>query len=574
MIPFASQRGLGQDLAAHLLNSSDNEYMEVADLRGAVADDLQGAFAEWEAQAAALTKCKNYLYSLSVNPDQSQGHLSRDQYLDYIDRVEDRLGLTNQPRAVVFHIKDGREHAHVVWSRVDAVNEKAIHMAFDHDKLMMVTREFARDHDLKLPAGYNKEKGAQKTPQATLYDMAQKRQTGLSKQDHIDKVSSIWSQSDSPKAFVNGLAANGYMLATGKRPYVVVDFYGGIHALPRLIADKSTRAKDIRAFLENEYPSESLPTVEESKTLIAEYRKSIKVHVKQEHHAENLERLKHSQQKRRAALENEAEKLWDRHRAERADLAEKHLAARGMLRQAYRAQERAIHHQREVHRPRGLADFLGRITGVNLIRKKLHQLQDKVRYEHYQSQREDLKMQQRQDGGDLHRLQALQGLRMQGRISDFKKVVAKEKQAIEEMHKKESRISARAGGKDMPSLGQHMTPRGRKAMPHKAKTRHYKPVTAKEVSYEELQANAHQKGGDPEIKPIELAKEFNERSSDVREGEEDSGSSGEQTAAPARKKRTRKPRKERKRGRINRTDDEEKSQPRTRRRDLDPDRGR
>ena len=69
MIPFASQRGLGQDLATHLLNEHDNELMEVADLRGAIAPDLHGAFAEWEAQAHALTKCKNYLYSLSVNPD-------------------------------------------------------------------------------------------------------------------------------------------------------------------------------------------------------------------------------------------------------------------------------------------------------------------------------------------------------------------------------------------------------------------------------------------------------------------------------------------------------------------------
>ncbi|MGU9851121.1 hypothetical protein ACU680_10020 [Pseudomonas koreensis] len=43
MIPFASQRGSGQDLATHLLNAYD-ELAEVADLRGAVAHDLHGAF--------------------------------------------------------------------------------------------------------------------------------------------------------------------------------------------------------------------------------------------------------------------------------------------------------------------------------------------------------------------------------------------------------------------------------------------------------------------------------------------------------------------------------------------------
>ncbi len=151
MIPFGSQRALGQDLATHLLNEYDNELMEVAEVRGAIARDLHGAFAEWELQARALTQCRNYLYSLSVNPDPAQGELTREQYFDYIDRTEQELGLTGQPRAIIFHIKDGREHCHVVWSRIDTDNGKAVQIAFDRQKLMMVTREFARQHGLQLP---------------------------------------------------------------------------------------------------------------------------------------------------------------------------------------------------------------------------------------------------------------------------------------------------------------------------------------------------------------------------------------------------------------------------------------
>ena len=93
MIPFASQRGHGQDLATHLQNAQDNEYVELGDLRGAIADDLHGAFAEWEAQASAMTRCKNYLYSLSVNPDDRQGPMPRTLYEDYMHRVETALGL-------------------------------------------------------------------------------------------------------------------------------------------------------------------------------------------------------------------------------------------------------------------------------------------------------------------------------------------------------------------------------------------------------------------------------------------------------------------------------------------------
>ena len=108
MIPFASQRGSGSDLATHLLNEHDNEFVEVADLRGAIADDLHGAFAEWETEASAMTKCQKYLYSLSVNPDPSQGPMPREVYDDYLNRVEQALGLVGQPRAVVFHIKEDR----------------------------------------------------------------------------------------------------------------------------------------------------------------------------------------------------------------------------------------------------------------------------------------------------------------------------------------------------------------------------------------------------------------------------------------------------------------------------------
>ena len=73
MIPFASQRGGGQDLATHLLNEYDNEIARVEHIRGAIADDLHGAFKEWGAQAEALTRCDKYLYSLSINPDPAQG---------------------------------------------------------------------------------------------------------------------------------------------------------------------------------------------------------------------------------------------------------------------------------------------------------------------------------------------------------------------------------------------------------------------------------------------------------------------------------------------------------------------
>ena len=256
MIPKASQRGEGQDLATHLQNAFDNEYVEIADLRGAVARDLHGAFAEWEVCAHAMTGCRNYLYSLSVNPDPSQGQLTRAQYLDYIDRAEAKLNLSGQPRAIVFHIKEGREHCHVVWSRIDAEHSKAMHQAFDHQKLMMVTRQFARDHGLLLPDGMTQDAGRErgKKRSLSLYEKHQQDATGLTKEERIGQVTEAWRRSDNARAFVKALEDLGYVLATGKRPYVLVDLYGEMNALPKLIDDRTVRTKDLRAFLERDFP--------------------------------------------------------------------------------------------------------------------------------------------------------------------------------------------------------------------------------------------------------------------------------------------------------------------------------
>lgn len=154
MILKGSQRGNGADLAIHLMNGFDNESIEVAEVYGTVADDLLGAFAEFEAVSRG-TKAREYLYSLSISPPSK---LTREQYFEAIVAIENRLGLAGQPRAVVFHVKPdergiSREHCHVVWSRIDIENMRAIHMAHDRRRLMDLACELARKYGLHLPPG-------------------------------------------------------------------------------------------------------------------------------------------------------------------------------------------------------------------------------------------------------------------------------------------------------------------------------------------------------------------------------------------------------------------------------------
>jgi hypothetical protein len=156
MILKGNQRGSGQRLASQLLNADNNRCIEVLALRGSIAQDLHGAFEEWFA-CSKSTQCRRYIYSLSINPDPRQSGLTRAQYFELIERAEKELGLSGQPRAVVFHVpNDGREHYHVVWSRIDMDIMKAVHIGHDKLKLRKVAQEFARDHGLTLPSGMRK----------------------------------------------------------------------------------------------------------------------------------------------------------------------------------------------------------------------------------------------------------------------------------------------------------------------------------------------------------------------------------------------------------------------------------
>ena len=441
MIPFASQRGYGQDLATHLLNTHDNETLEFGGIRGAIADDLHGAFSEWEAQAHNLTKCRNYLYSLSVNPDPKQP-LTREQYLDYVSRVEDRLGLSEQPRAIVFHQKYGREHCHVVWSRIDAESGKAVHIGFDRRSLMMVTKEFARDHGLDLPEGYEKEG---KSHQLSLYDKAQQDGCGITMEQRIRDVTDAWKRSDSPRAFVSALADRGYVLATGKRPYVLVDVYGNMNALPKLVDDRSVRTKDIRKFLEKEFPPENLPSVDEARAAASKHRQDRGEKTRAPDPGERRAALESKQQKRRDFLLQKRSQLEERQTTEQRALVARQQRERRALTELHRAESAEIRAERLANRPSGLAAFLRRVTGVQLITKKVHAYQYRRRHRRFLEIREELSADHRHER-DLqekgHQLQVVDFKRHERSLGALER---KEKRSLELTLLRESRVSEREG---------------------------------------------------------------------------------------------------------------------------------
>lgn len=243
MILKASQRGGGAGLARHLMNIADNDHITVHEVRGFVASSLVGAFNEAHAISKA-TKAKQFLFSVSFNPPE-KADVGIDTFIDAIDRAEKKLGLEGQPRAIVFHEKEGRRHAHAVWSRIDAGEMKAINLPFFKSKLNDLSKELYLENGWELPRGFRE---SWKNPlNYTLAEFQQARRIGIDDPREIKQVfASAFQQSDSAKAFKAALEDSGYYLAKGdRRGMVAVDMHGKVYSVPRWagIKTKELRAK-------------------------------------------------------------------------------------------------------------------------------------------------------------------------------------------------------------------------------------------------------------------------------------------------------------------------------------------
>lgn len=348
MILVGNQRGGGRDLAAHLMKT-ENERVEVAELRGFVADDLDGAFQESYAISRG-TRCKQFLFSLSLNPPKG-AEVSNEEFMNAIARAEAKLGLTGQPRAVVFHEKRGndgklRRHAHAVWSRINVEEMKAVHLSKSREKLQEVARELYLEHGWTMPRGFAIS-GARDPRNFTLAEWQQARRIKEDPREIKAAFQDAWAISDSKAAFTHALQERGYCLAQGdKRGYVAVDRHGEVHSIAKRVGVRTSAVRDRLGNID------ALPSVAETKSQIARamqakmetFRREVaESEVREEAEAiRRREALKTRQQaERRALLEaarlrRESEErerqgrlrtgllgLWDRIRGERKRVLER-----------------------------------------------------------------------------------------------------------------------------------------------------------------------------------------------------------------------------------------------------------
>ena len=346
MILKGSQRGGTSQLAAHLLNARDNEHVEVHELRGFSADDLAGAFQEIEATSRG-TRAKQPMFSLSLNPPPRE-HVSTKAFEAAIEAAERKLGLQGQPRAIVFHEKEGRRHAHVVWSRIDAERMKAVNLPHFKRKLQDVARQLYREHNWTMPRGLAA--GQQRDPlNFTRSEWEQAKQAQQDPKALKAMFRQCWEQADSGQAYAQALAQQGYTLAQGdRRAFVAVDFRGQVYAVAKW---SNLKTKEVRARLDG---LQNLPTVEQAQFQIAaRMNETLRAYATEAETA---------RQKHKAALAMQRAQLVQKQRKERADLA--------IAQEQRWAKETA---QRTSRLNRGMRGLWDRITGRHAKQAKANE---------------------------------------------------------------------------------------------------------------------------------------------------------------------------------------------------------
>jgi hypothetical protein len=262
MISKGTTHNNGTRLARYMTTGKEGERAELWQLSGFAANDIRDAFRSVHVMAEA-TRCEQPFFHCQIrNPEDEE--LTRDQWLHVANRIESKLGLTGQPRAIAFHtdLKTGHEHMHVAWSRIDDETLTARPLPFFKERLKQVSRELERD--LGLTRVRNERDGPVMAP--TRNEFEQARRLGVNIHEVRQTIRDCFEHSDNGRSFEAALADHGFVLAKGdRRDFVVIDHEGGMHTPgKRILGVTAAQVRDRLGDLNRE----QLPTVEHARRLM------------------------------------------------------------------------------------------------------------------------------------------------------------------------------------------------------------------------------------------------------------------------------------------------------------------
>jgi hypothetical protein len=225
----ASQRGNAKQLANHLSDLTINDHVELYEARGLFHDQsIQEALREMHA-ASKGSRCQKHLFSLSVDPVQGLDHDGK-LYEEIFHGLDERFPmLKDQPRLIVFHEKEGRRHAHVIYSRINREG-KAIELGLYKKKLTSFSYDLFEKHapeqmPKNLQSWAKRQHEERLKQDHTRAELERERRTKQSREAHHQILQEAVKQHDTLKSLDAHLQEKGYRLCNGKRALLAYDMH-------------------------------------------------------------------------------------------------------------------------------------------------------------------------------------------------------------------------------------------------------------------------------------------------------------------------------------------------------------
>jgi len=262
-------RGKGGALGDYLLNEGrfshkkdENERVEIWEALGhEYGATLQDILENFEA-SALHSQCEKPLYHIQMRADEGE-HLTREQWRYAVERLEKKLGLEGHERAIVAHTKDGQEHLHVVYNRMDYETGLAKDLGMDVRKRHECARELEKELGLRQLR--------QNVREGKLNEQEQQQARRVGKDPQLQKeiIQTCWKHAENGKELQAKLNAHGMMLAKGEtRGFLAVGREGDFYLVGRVVGK---REKEVREKV-GDLDREALPTVKEAQAAQARLR--------------------------------------------------------------------------------------------------------------------------------------------------------------------------------------------------------------------------------------------------------------------------------------------------------------
>jgi hypothetical protein len=239
MIIKGTEHSSARNLARYLLTAKENETCRLWEIRDSASDALAKSLSDWEMIGHCKTKGSKILYHAHIRISDDE-RMNEAQWYETIAKLEEHLGFTNCPRAIVSHEHSQKGlHVHIVWSRYDPTRTALVKLSNDHQEHHRVARQAEKDYGLR-PVVAPVNDNTRRKRRLSDREVHAIKERGSSREQLTKLLQAAWNSTDSGEELRAMLKSLKIELIPGDRRDWVVQYKGMKLNPVRLLPDVNT----------------------------------------------------------------------------------------------------------------------------------------------------------------------------------------------------------------------------------------------------------------------------------------------------------------------------------------------